>query len=186
MPLGPLHFVMALLKKLGKNLFLLSKLKSFTNQETRKLFYNAHIQTHIDYSSTVWDGASQAILAPLNSLHRRSAKLVIDESQDHLSTDEKLATLEIMPLQDRFQYNKSVIMFKICNDKAPNYLSHFFTRPSRTLRSDLVLPKPRLNMYKTSLAFSGTKLWNSLPRSIKSVPTLTSFKAQLHKHDFGT
>ena len=176
--------VTKLRKTLGKNVFLLSKLRLFTDEETRMLFYNAHIQPHLDYCSTVWDGASQTIINPLNSLHRRSAKLIIDTRMNNLCTDDKLATLDIMPLQNRFYYNKLVLMFKMYRSKAPEYLSCLLTRTAiyRTLRNDLVMPTPHLFLYRRSLAYSGAQLWNSIPKTIKSAPSLASFKAQLHKY----
>lgn len=47
-------------KVVSRNLFLLAKLKYFTDRKTRQQFYNAHIKSHIDYVSSVWDGCSDA------------------------------------------------------------------------------------------------------------------------------
>ena len=44
------------MQKHVKKLFLLSQLQHIINIDTGKLFYNAHIQPHIDYASVVWDG----------------------------------------------------------------------------------------------------------------------------------
>jgi hypothetical protein len=76
-----------LCKVLGRNLYLLSKLQSVFTQEARKLFYNAHIQSHLDYASVVWDGTSDAIFKRLNSLYRRAAKLIYPDPS--LTTDQK-------------------------------------------------------------------------------------------------
>ena len=51
-----------------QQLFLLSQLQHIINNETRKLFYNAHIKLHIDYVSVVWDGCDEVHLKKLNSL----------------------------------------------------------------------------------------------------------------------
>lgn len=46
-------------KTISQNLFLLSKLRHIVNTDIRKLFFNAHIKTHCDYSSTVWERCSE-------------------------------------------------------------------------------------------------------------------------------
>ncbi|WP_419600928.1 hypothetical protein, partial [Thiolapillus sp.] len=42
-------------KIVSKKLFLLSQLRYYVNVKARKLFYSAHILSHINYASTLWD-----------------------------------------------------------------------------------------------------------------------------------
>ena len=42
-----------LCKTLSKRVFLLYKLKNIVDTDTLKLFFNAHIKSHIDYASVV-------------------------------------------------------------------------------------------------------------------------------------
>ena len=66
--------------KNNNNLFLLSRLKHFVDTSKRKLFYHAHISSHLTYASTVWDGYSDILFKKkLNSLHRRAAKLMLPD-----------------------------------------------------------------------------------------------------------
>ena len=172
-------------KKISKNLFLLSKIRPFTDEPTRKLFYLAHIQPHIDYASSVWDGASEDSLKRLNSLHRRAIKLVADRVENGLTTDQKFQHLGILPLQQQFEFNKLVQIYKIILGNAPTYLNPLVTpsrRQNTALRNRLILPKPRIDLYKTSFAFSAAKLWNDLPNEITSSGSTNTFKARLLRH----
>ena len=49
-------------------------------------------------------------------------------------------------------------------------------------RNNLHVPRPRLDLFKTSISFDGTSLWNSLPQNIKSCISLLCFKRNLHKN----
>ena len=69
--------VNALCKKISTKVFQLSRLKHFVNVPTRKLFSTLHIQSLIDYGSTLWDSTSKSTLKPLQSLHRRALKLIL-------------------------------------------------------------------------------------------------------------
>ena len=48
-----------------------------------------------------------------------------------------------------------------------------------TLRSDsnknFKTPKPKLNMFKNSLSYSGTLIWNSIPLEIRNANTIGDF-----------
>ena len=68
-----------LCKTLSKRVFLLSKLKYIVDTDTLKLFFNAQIKSHIDYASVVWGGSSDALKKRLNSLLRRSRKLILPD-----------------------------------------------------------------------------------------------------------
>ena len=114
----------SLCKTIARNLFLLSKLKFYTDSQTRLLFYNAKVRSHIDYSSTVWDGCSDNSLRRLDSLHRRAAKIVHSDST--LTTDEKLKKLNLLSLQQHLKYNKAIVMYKAWRQMVPNYISELF------------------------------------------------------------
>ena len=175
--------VNSICKSVSRNLFMLAKLRYLTNADTRKIFFNAHVRPHIDYVSTAWDGSSDALLKRLNSLHRRGAKLILIDPT--LSTDQKLMNLDILPLRKHFIFNKGVFMYKLLTQPAPEYIRTLFTasnsRNSR-LAQALSVPYPRLDIFKSSLSYSGSCLWNSLPVCIRQARSLSSFKASLFKY----
>ena len=170
-------------KKLSQNIFLLSKLKHFVNTDVLKLFFNAHIKSHVDFASPVWDMCPQTHLKNVNSLYRRSAKFIVS---DHtLSTDDKMKDLNILPLEKQLEYNKCIMMYKVVSNMAPPYLCNIFehsqTRYDNS-RSDLKPIRPRIDLVKTSLAFSGVSLWNSLPLYLRERSSISSFKINLRKY----
>ena len=76
-------------------------------------------------------------------------------------------------------------MFKIINGLTPSYLSDMFTRTSslsgyglRSSRMNIELPKNKTNYFKNSFAFTGAKLWNNLPNSLKEEKSLDRFKSE--------
>ena len=161
-------------KHVSKNLFLLSQLR-----HSRKIFFQSHLLSHINYASTVWSGASEVHLKKLNSLHRRAAKLILPNQS--LSTTEKLNKLNILPLDKQLNFNRCVTMFKIHTGKAPPYLSDFLHRaPARYGSNNYVLPRPRIDQLKTSFAFSGSSTWNTLSPKL-NWKHLCNFKINLRK-----
>ena len=74
---------------------------------------------------------------------------------------------------------------------APPYLSQLLSEyhPVRTLRSSednlLSVPRAQLKQYgERSFSVAGPMLWNKLPLSVKTAPTLEIFRSRLKTHLF--
>ena len=76
-------------------------------------------------------------------------------------------------------------MHKVLNNNSPNYLAQLFIchQPHYTnCRNNLYVPRPRLDLFKTSISFAGASLWNSLPQNIKSCISFPCFKRNLRRY----
>ena len=164
-----------LIKKISKNIFLLTKLKKYTTTDHLKLFFNAHIVSHINYASTLYDGCSKDLFKQLNSIYRRAVKHLI--FQPGLPTDEKLKKLKLLPLDKLLEYNKLILIHKMYYDKTPSYLNNLMKKSTdRYASKNLVSPLPRIDLHKASLAFFGAQLWNNLPINLQTLTSVHSFK----------
>ena len=139
--------------------------------QAKAIFY-AHISPHLTYASTVWDGCSDILFHKLNSLQRRAAKLIMPDLS--LTTDAKLQHLGLLPLREKFMLNKAMLIFKAFRNLAPQYLKDLFIcHNSRAPSRSMILPKPRIDLFKNSFSFAGASLWNSIPTHTTSCSTLT-------------
>ena len=171
-------------KTVARNLHLLRKLTYFVDTQASKLFFTAHCLSHINYASSTWCGAAQVHMRKLNSLHRRGVKLISNYPQTDQSDNANfnICSTNMLSLQDQFYYNIAVFMFKIRHGLAPSYLSQFFVEaPTRYGSCNFILPRTRVDLFKTSLAFSGSAAWNLLPPTVKAYNSLSSFKANLKR-----
>ena len=167
-------------KIISRKLYLLSRIRYIVDEPTRKIFFHAHIKPHFDYCSNIWDSCSDNIFKKLNSLHRRAINLT--HSSSCISTEEKYIALNILPLKQHLLFNKAVFMFKIVTGEAPEYLTdvfQFFPRKYSNSRQTLTVIRPRIDLFKSSLLYSGASLYNSLPNSVKSLGTVKAFKTNL-------
>ena len=127
----------------------------------------------------LWRGT----LKKLNFLHRRAGKLILPDPS--LSTEQKTSALWILNLPQQLAYNKGIFMHKVLNNNSPNYLAQLFVSHQShytNSRNNLYVPRPRLDLFKTSISFAGASLWNSLPQNIKPCIFLPCFKCNLHKY----
>ena len=172
------------MQKHVKKLFLLSQLQYIISIDTRKAFYSAHIKPNIDYVLVAWDGCGEVHFKKLNSLHRRIGKLIIPDPS--LSTEQKMSVLWILNLLQQLTYSKGIVMHNILIiPQTTWHNSSFVTSPTTvTPGINLYMPRPRLDLFKTSISFAGASLWNSPSRNIKSCISLPCFKRNLHQYIF--
>ena len=124
-----------------------------SNTSRRKLFYHAHISSHLTYASTVWECCSDILFRKLNSLHRRAAKLMLPDPS--IITEAKIHRLGLLPLREKLMLNKAVLVFKACRNHSPQYLASLFVcSNNRSSSKTIILPKPRIYFFKTSFSFS--------------------------------
>ena len=75
--------------------------------------------------------------------------------------------LSILALKERLNYSKEVLVHKIMSGKAPPSLTAKFSLKQSRHSGKLNIPIPRIDLSKSSLVYSGSVLWNSLPGSLK-------------------
>ena len=156
--------------------------KHHQNRHQKNLIHRSHKTSHRLYVSSVgwlW----RSTLKTLNSLVRRTGKLILPDLS--LSTEQKTRALGILNLPQPLAYNEGIFMHTVLNNNSPNYLAQLFISHQShytNSRNNLYVPRPRLDLFKTSISFAGASLWNSLPQNIKSCISLLCFKRNLHKY----
>ena len=170
-----------LTKKLSKNVFLLSKLRKFVDTEHLKLFFDAHIMSHLNYSSTIWDNCCNDSFKHINSIYRRAVKTI--SPLENTTTEMKMKNLKILPLSEKLKHNKAILVHKIYYNKTPDYLNKLIVKaPTRYQSLNLLPPIPRIDLYKTSLSYSGSLIWNSLPTDLKVNMSTRAFRYKLNDY----
>ena len=119
----------------------------------------------------------------IEKLQRRACKLIL--GKDYTSLEEARMQLNMLSFEELIFINKAKVMFKVTHGISPIYITEMFqikgstNDDTMTLRSDsnknFKTPKPKLNMFKNSLSYSGALIWNSIPVDIRNSSTVDSF-----------
>ena len=167
-------------KRLAVKISQLAKVKYFIDLHSRSLFFYAHILTLIDYGSTLLDNANESNMRFIFRLHKRALKLVLLKSNQSTITD--YSQLKTLDLKNRLKCNKLVCMHSVVYGSAPsNIISRFSINKYRHDHM-LSFPRPRNNLFKANLLYSGDTMWNNLPQRLKSIANKHTFKTALKTH----
>ena len=173
------------IKKMSSNLYLLRRLKSYIPKKTRLLFYNSYILPHMDYCSTIWGSCCKNTHLQIVKMQKRAARLILNVPSDTQSSL-MFKDLRWQTFPDRVNYHKAVLIYKSLNNLAPSYIKDLFqlnsevhSYPLRSTNSNkLYMHKPKTEIFRKSLTYSGPAIWNSLPDDVRNANSLTLFKTR--------
>jgi len=162
-------------------LSILRRIKAHLSLTARTVYCNSYILPSFDYCCTVWGNTTQENIMKLFRLQKYAARLVFDDFES--SSSDLLEKLKWLPINYRIDLNKLLLVFKSLNGLAPDYLTSKFNFRNnihyafRSVSDEcMLIPKHQTETFKKSLAYSGSKLWNSLPISIKQSKSFDQFK----------
>lgn len=93
------------------------QIKPFLPTDARIKFCQAFVFPHLDYCSCIWGSAQ---LGRLFKLQKRAARMIYD-LPTRTPTKPLLKKLGWMPLTDRVQYRKSLMVYKSLKGLSPQY-----------------------------------------------------------------
>ena len=105
---------------------------------------------------------------------KRELRVILDSPQDSSSQPlfEELGWLTVF---ERVEYNKAILLYKSVNNMSPTYISYLFNFQNseyyslRSVENDnMAIPKHNTELFKNSFQYSGTKIWNGLPITLRT------------------
>ena len=176
-----------LLVKASKKLNMLKGLKYKLDRRTLEILYLAHVRPILEYCDVIFDNCSILLSEKLESLQMDAARLVTGCKK---GTSHNKLDLEVpwVSLETRRSHHRLSLYYKIVNNKTPQYLRSLLTKlnseqhPYQTRQSQNFVPyTENCNYFSKSFFPAALKAWNNLPISVRSIPTLNSFKSNLSK-----
>jgi hypothetical protein len=127
------------------------------------------------------------ILRRILNIQKRYVRLIT--FSDYLAhSDPLFLKLNILTVNQIYNYQLGIYMYKILHELIPHLSHHHFvsnmnihdhnTRSSRHLHA----PYCRTKLRQSTIQFQGPRMWNMLPGEIKSAPSISIFKKRLKKH----
>ena len=137
---------------------------------------HAFISSRLDYCNSLLYGASDGLLAKLQSVQNAAARLITGSRKfDHITP--VLRDLHWLPVRQRIIFKIALLVFKCLHGLAPPYLADLCKPVAdvagrRHLRSadttTLLVPRYRTVLGSRNFAIAGPLVWNSLPVDLRS------------------
>jgi len=139
----------------------------------------------------VWGNTHSTYLQPLNILHNKFLRtlLFLPKRTPVTSLYQQAACL---PLNYLYKFQVAILIYKFLNlphTVPPAFLNFFqitahvhdhLTRAA--VSQELYHHQTSINLRLIHLSISGPQIWSTVPLHIKTVPSISLFKNQLHSH----
>ena len=112
-------------KKITKGIGILSKLRHFVPESVIKTFYNASIQSHVDYGLTLWGNAPRTHLNKIE-LSIKKAIRIMSFKNKYEHTLPLFKKMGILPLDKNVMYLQAKFMWKYVNNLHPPRVQNIF------------------------------------------------------------
>ena len=116
-------------KKVGSSIAVMKRITPFVPNSTLQTIYKAMIQPYFDYCSPLWGNCSAYLKEKLQRFQNR-ARRIISGANYEINSADVLESLGWQTLEERRIRNKSILMYKILNNRAAPILKEQFTRRS--------------------------------------------------------
>ena len=174
--------ISSLCRKAGYRVRSLNRIRSFLQKKQLALLFNSFILSVFNYAPILWMFCSKASYREINTIHKRALRAVC---QDFSSSYEVL--LQNQGFKCIHEIHLCFILcevYKTLHNLNPPFMQTLFRAKSvrYTLRNQnlLSLPSAKSSRFGTqSFLFRGSLIWNTLPDSVKSQPSVDTFKRSL-------
>jgi hypothetical protein len=166
----------------------LKRLRRFLPTSVRITLVRALIHPIFDYCSIVYNDMSEELNLKLQRALNYSVRYIFNlRRYEHITPF--FNDLHWLKLKPRRKYLLlSVVYNIIAQNKGPQYLKESFTllssihsRATRSHHFYLQIPHHRTVMFNSSFIVTASRLWNALPVSIVSAPSVKCFRTRLRR-----
>ena len=180
------NYVSTICKKINGQFNVMLRFRKLISKDTLLRLYKAFIMPHFNYCSSVWHFCGARNTEKMDTLNKRILRFIL---QDYNSPyDSLLNKVNSKSLYKRRLQTFLIILYKsLFFTCYPGYLRNMFSlrSVSYSLRGNYVLslPSTKSSTYGLhSFSYMASKLWNSLPDSLR-MSEFPNFKRKILQYD---
>ena len=175
-----------LVTKLSKANGVFYKIRNLVPRKIILLLYNALVGSYLRYAITSWGSCSPTLLSALQAAQNKIIKTIFFKPFDvDISSD--YPHLKIFNVENVYTHEVNKFIHSVYYQYSPDAFFNFFGRLSHSYSTRLnentyfTTIRPKSELGKKSLKFSGVKQWNKLPSSLKEITEPERFNKEIRK-----
>ena len=173
--------------KISKNIGIIKRVSNVLPTSIRKMLYYALVHPYFNYCNIIWTSTYKSNLSHLNILQKRAVRFIAGApygshtapifAEHNIPKIEQIRMIQIGLFMHRYNLGTLPATFNQLFKPSSEIHTHD-TRGSKLLFK----PFARTNTRIFAIRNTGVALWNSLPESIRLIPSFSHFKNVLRRH----
>ena len=166
----------------------LTRIKDNFDLDTRTLVIDSLVLSIVNYCSNVWGCCNKTQLQRVQKLQNFAAKVAVGGLSKFDHATPAINRLNWLKIENKSFYDLCLFIFKILNDKVPNWLYTNITntgmeRERETRQSkDLIVGRAKTILGSRRVPVRGPTTWNKLPPAIRELKSIYVFKEKLKEY----
>ena len=175
----------------------LRRIRQYLTPEVAVLAANALVSSRLDYCNSLFRGLSCFNLHKLQSIQNTLACIVTNHRK-YAHVMPILKQLHWLPVKYRCMFKTATLVYKFLHSGSPSYFQPFLSPSSCSYSTGRSHPDQQYltvapfhsSVFKSvkhfdhSFAFDTPKIWNELPRDLRSAVSVASFRRKLKTYLF--
>ena len=157
------HHISELIPSLNKACYAMRAIKPFMSQKVLRSTYFSYAHSIMSYGLIFWGNSTDS--DDMFKIQKRIIRIIMN-SNKNASCRELFKKLNILPLQSQYIYTTILFITKNKDQYFSN--SHLNTINTRH-NNNLFVPTANLTLYQKGVYYSGIKIFNHLPTTIKNL-----------------
>lgn len=174
-------------RKVGGKLGLLRRIGKDISPYMRCVVYKSIVAPLFEYCATILVGLSKTNLQHLQILQNQGMRIILRCGR-RVRIMDMLEALHFMSIKERIEYNVCLLVHKMVNGMCPNYLLNkielvqYDSEMNTRQRSNIYIEKCRTSEEQKMLLYEGFKMYNNIPKEIKSEQRMHRFRRMLAQY----
>ena len=163
--------------------------RAISETDTRKLLYCALVRPRLEYASNVWSPYTAKHRRLIENVQRRATKFVLNYPPHKTSYTDRLAALDLLPLEYRREISDLVLLCKYRTGLINAAFNKNFVPVCRSYNTRnfdqhnyRAITCHKQNYFRFSFFPRSINLWNNLPQNLKCSSSLTQFRNPLYAY----
>ena len=171
--------------KAGRKLTALGRMSRYISLKKRRILFKAFIESQFSYCPLIWMFHGRHLNKKINNLHERALRIVYQN--DTLTFNELLIKDGSVSVHHRNIQLMAIELFKVKNDlntviMKDVFLDRKYEGPKLRSQTDFQLPNINtVSKGEDSLRHLGPLIWEIVPKKLKNMTSLESFKVEIKK-----
>ena len=164
------------IKSISYKYYFLWKIRNFLNTDILLKLYKSFIQPYFDYNDIFLETTTAKQYDKLARLQRRCLRRCLPDNIK-VNRNEIYRVTGVNKIGDRADTHLLKLMYK--RAQTDSYLDETEGRTRLHDGPVLKIPFPNNEIFRKSIIFRGSTLWNSLPADTRNIPTFECFKTKM-------
>ena len=183
------HHIDYICSKVKRNIGVIGRTRGCIPKRSSVQLYHSLVEPYFRYGNTIWGFCDKNLIDKLQCLQNRVCRIITGTGYENADHPSLLKELGLLSIRQLINLDLGVRMFKVKEGLIPRPMCDIFQHidavhqygTRSATQGNFYRIKTNKQITNSAISYSGPKLWNEIPRSIRDSGSLYTFKKRFRE-----